>query len=85
MEHGKEKLDAKQSAGAGIVQACFEREKAEAHGRYVASLIGPREECRAEYIDLRGKHQQFVMLGDELPGRGRRGAHAQHGRGKVVG
>lgn len=65
MEHGKEKLDAKQSAGAGIVQACFEREKAEAHGRYVASLIGPREECRAEYIDLRDKHQQFVMLGDD--------------------
>lgn len=65
MEKGIERLNASQSAGSSIALACNEHEIAEAHGRYVATLIGPREECRSEYIGLRDKRNQFIMLGDE--------------------
>ncbi len=61
-----EKMNAVQQAGAGIARLCDEIETAHAHGRYSATLIGPREECRAEYLELRDKKQQFVMLGDDM-------------------
>lgn len=66
MEHGNEKLNAAQDSGANIMQSVFATAPAEAHGRYVATLIGPREECRAEYIGLRDQRDQFIMLGDDL-------------------
>jgi hypothetical protein len=48
-----EHAPARELVGAGIGRGGDIAEQAEAHGRYVVECVGPREECRADYVRLR--------------------------------
>lgn len=65
MIHSNEQMNADNQSGSSIAKNGAINADASAHGRYSATLVGPREECRAEYLELRDKRQQLIMLGDE--------------------
>ncbi|WP_293857226.1 hypothetical protein [uncultured Alsobacter sp.] len=56
-------------AAAGIVKTGEADETMEVVGRYVATLTGPREECRDDYLKLRSLWEHAVLM-DDLPTAG---------------
>lgn len=63
-ESGVDKLTAVAAAVSGIGRNVEQLDEAEASGHYVGTLIGPREECRDEYVKLRDELQAFIDAGN---------------------
>jgi hypothetical protein len=53
-------------SGAMVSKNVLLSEVADAHGVWKTSLIGPREEVREQYCNLRDERDRFIMLGDDM-------------------